>query len=254
VLSPDSNRLYVVFVEDNVPVQDSSGATSQNTFLGYHTPSGFNLLGYNVASVSDQAIDNRGHAMVDIVTTSGAAYEVHAGGVGLVYLTSGVKSAKAGDGVSYVLLNNGMVYEYHDSHGTTNFVDSNVVALDAGTDQFGVNAVDLVYGSGAAWEHSDTSGWHFLANGVARVSAGRNGAAEMLLGNGNAYHFNEAAGSFTFLASNVAQIASGTDTNGNLIIDLVFAGGTDVLFANGNAYEHDATSMVFLTGGVVGVA
>jgi hypothetical protein len=34
--APDSNRLYVVFVEDNVAVRDGSGATSQTDFLGYH--------------------------------------------------------------------------------------------------------------------------------------------------------------------------------------------------------------------------
>jgi hypothetical protein len=33
--SPDSNRLYVIFVEDNVAISTSFG-TSQNNFLGYH--------------------------------------------------------------------------------------------------------------------------------------------------------------------------------------------------------------------------
>src|SRR5262249_5492029 len=33
--SPDSNRLYVLFVEDNVAV-NLNGATSQRDFLGYH--------------------------------------------------------------------------------------------------------------------------------------------------------------------------------------------------------------------------
>ena len=37
VQPPDANRLYVVFVEDNVPVGMSDGSLSRADFLGYHS-------------------------------------------------------------------------------------------------------------------------------------------------------------------------------------------------------------------------
>jgi hypothetical protein len=246
-----------------------------------HTARGWSWLMSGVDSVSDQSIDNTGHAMVDVVTRTGAAWEFHAGS-GWHSLGSGVAEAKAGDGVSYVLLTNGKLWEFHNAGASWQYLGSGVSSIDAGTDQFGVNKVDVVNVLGAAWECSDTSGWHFLANNVWQVSAGRNGVAELLLFNGDAYHFSETTGSFTFLGSGVAQITAGTDQNGNFMIDLVTFGGgayeycigsgwsylgsgvwqvskaragvTDVLFSNGYAYEHDANDWLFLTSGAWAVA
>jgi hypothetical protein len=145
----------------------------------------------------------------------------------------------------------------------------------------GASAAPLNTG-GAAEEPSDTSGWHFLANGVRQVSAGRNGVAELVLVNGDAYHFSETTGSFTFLSLGVAQITAGTDENDNVLTDLVPFGGaayeyragsgwsypgsgvrqvskapsgvTDVLFNNGSAYEHGANGWLFPTSGAWAVA
>jgi hypothetical protein len=246
-----------------------------------HTANGWIPLATGVASVSDQAIDNSGRVMVDIVTRTGSAWEFHAGG-GWVSLGSGVTSAKAGDGVSYVLLNNGKLLEYHDATASWQLVGTGVAAIDAGTDQYGVNKVDVINVLGAAWEYSDTSGWHFLDNNVRQVSAGRNGIAELLLFNGDAYHYTETTGSYILLDSGVAQITAGTDQNGNFMIDLVTFGGsayeyrvgsgwsflsnnvvqiskghngvTDVLFSDGSAYEHDLSGWLFLTNGAWQVA
>ena len=42
--------------------------------------------------------------------------------------------------------------------------------IDAGTDVQGVNTVDIVFTWGEAWEHSDESGWHFIASDVQSIS------------------------------------------------------------------------------------
>jgi hypothetical protein len=401
--APDSNRLYVVFVEDNVAVMDSSGATSQNDFLGYHsafagidasgrpvdihyavvtypggavgnaaipglsttnsitettshelaeaatdpnvnykqegwydnqlngeigdivngqfvyldgyavqrisdrndqpmtpagatafrpvsfvlqsngnlfeqTSAGFTFLCGGIASVSSQGIDNSGRALVDVVTIQGQAYEYHDGS-GWVYLASGVKDAEAGQGLSYVLLDNGSLFERRDVNGQVSYLAGGVVSIDAGTDHYGVNSVDLVLYTGAAYEISNTSGVHLLATGVKTISAGPLGVSEILLQNGYALDYREATNTFTVLAGNVAQITSGTDPSGSAMIDLLFSNGAlyeyrtstgwtyvangvqsvskgldgvvDYILANGILYEHLAGGSFFLTGSVV---
>ena len=65
-------------------------------------------------------------------------------------------------------------------------IDSNVTAIDAGTDQYGVNMMTEVwYGQG--WLYSDSTGWtnHF-ANGVQTVSAGPQGTVAYLTTGGDA--------------------------------------------------------------------
>jgi hypothetical protein len=170
--------------------------------------------------------------------------------------------------VSYVLLTNGALHEYKDADGRWTFIDSNVASIDAGTDKIGVNTVAEVTAGGTAWTHSDSSGWHYLGTGVRSVSAGQQGILDILYTNGNAYWYNEATGSTSFLASNVAAVTTGTDQYGNYMIDLLYnsgmlseyqagrgwtfldygvqsiskgrAGLVDVVFNWGDAYSHDA--------------
>jgi hypothetical protein len=249
-----------------------------NGNLWEHSASGWTFLSSGIASISDQGIDNHGRAMIDAVTTDGRGYE-YRDGFGWVYLWNSVKSAAAGQGVSYVLFTNGVVDEYRDATGTWTYVYNNASSISAGTDKLGVNAVDIIFTWGDAWEYSDSSGWHFMASGVASVSAGQRGIADYVTTGGNAYWFNEATGSIVFLASNVAQVTAGTDQFGNYMIDLLYTSGSlseykvgsgwttltsgvksiskaragllDVLFSSGYAYEHDAYgNWYYLTSGV----
>jgi hypothetical protein len=230
-------------------------------------------LSGSIASISDQGIDNYGHAMIDAVTTYGYAYEYHEGS-GWTYLTSGVKMAKAGQGVSYILYNNGAVYEYKDWGGWSGQLDSNVTSIDAGTDRYGVNMfTEVWYGYG--YEHSDSTGWHYIASGVQSVSAGQQGIIDYLTTGGNAYWFNEASGSTSFLGSGVIQVTAGTDQFGNYMIDMLYSGGNlyeyrvgsgwsfldssvqsigkghagvvDMVFTWGDAYAHDSSGWYYLT-------
>jgi hypothetical protein len=234
--------------------------------LHEHTSKGWIQIATGIASVSDQGIDNFGLVQVDVVTTGGVAYEYH-DGLGWLKLGSGVVSAKAGNGASYLLLSNGSVWEYREAETTFQQLATGMKAIDAGTDRFGVSMVDVISTSGSAYEISNTSGAHLLANGVKQISAGQQGASEILLTDGNAYHFDEASGKAIHLASGVAQVTAGTDQFGHFMIDLLFSNGAayeyraatgwtelqtnvaalskaragvvDVLFASGSAYEHD---------------
>jgi hypothetical protein len=237
-------------------------------------------LSSGIASLSDQSIDTFGRAVVDVVTTGGAAYEYH-DGLGWTYLTSGVKSAKAGQGVSYVLYNSGTVYEYKDwgqgaqgNGATWTYIDSNVTSIDAGTDRYGVNMETEVW-YGGAWEHSDSTGWHYIAGGVQSISAGQWGIMDYLTTGGNAYWFNEASGSSSFLGSGVAAVTAGTDQYGNYLIDMLYTnsnlyeyrvgsgwsyldnnvtsvgkghnGVVDMVFSWGDAYDHTSGGWFYLT-------
>jgi hypothetical protein len=195
------------------------------------------FLTSGIASLSDQGIDNYGHAMVDVVTTGGAAYEYHEGPIGWVYLDSGVKMARASQGVSYVLYTNGTVKEYKDWGGWSGQLDSFVTSIDAGTDRYGVNMMTEVRSDpifnyySISWrpdgyEWSDSTGWHYLGANVEAVSAGQQGIMAILYNNANAYLYNEATGSSTWQGSHVAQITAGTDQYGNYMLDLVDSYGS----------------------------
>jgi hypothetical protein len=179
-------------------------------------------LGPNIASLSDQGIDYLGHAMVDIITTGGLAYEFHEG-IGWTYLTSGVKMAKAGQGVSYLLLTNGQVWEYKDS-GSWSYVTNGVTAIDAGTDRFGVNMVTEISYS-EAYEFSDSTGKHDIGSNVASISAGQQGVIGMVLNDGTAWLYFEMFGGRAYEGAGVAQMAVGTDQNGNYTYDLLYTNG-----------------------------
>jgi hypothetical protein len=239
------------------------------------TPGGTLTLAGGIASVSDQGIDNQGRAMVDVVTTGGLAYEYH-DTAGWTYLWNSARSAVAGQGVSYVLFTNGYVDEYDDATGTWSYVWNGANRISAGTDRMGVNAVDVLLGTDA-WEHSDDSGWHFIASGVRDISAGRQGISDYLTTTAVAHWHSEVGNGDVAVASNVAQITAGTDALGNYMIDLIYSGsgalweyragaswvnltsgvrslskgrlGTvDAVFNWGDAWEHSTSGWRFLTG------
>jgi len=213
-----------------------------------------------VAAVSDQGIDNQGRAMVDVVDKVGNAWEFHDdGGAGTwTYLGSGVKSAKAGQGVSYLLFNTGAIFEFDDASGASRYVYGPIAGLgftsvmvatqiDAGTDAQGVNAVDAIVpgltvvtvggpvfgavatgavgGTGAAYEYSDDSGAHLIASGVTSVSAGRQGNSVYITTAGTA-HWHAQAGGDVVVGWNVAQATAGTDPNGAAMVDVLLNNGT----------------------------
>src|SRR5581483_6398430 len=181
-------------------------------------------LAGTIVEMSDQGIDNQGHAMVDMVAADGRAWEFH-DQVGWVYLGNGIQSAKAGQGVSYILYNSGAIRELDDATGTSSYIDSWGAQIDAGTDIQGVNAVDVVFTWHDAWEKSDDTDWHFIASDVQSISAGRQGISDYLT-TGDVAHWHSEGGSLDVaLASSVLQVTAGTDELGHYVIDLVYTNG-----------------------------
>jgi hypothetical protein len=223
---------------------------NNGTLVGF-TSSGSTQIATGVASISGQSIDFWGHAMIDYVTTGGIAYEYHSG-LGFTELGTGVKSAVAGQAVSYVLFSNGNLFEYKESTGKLTGIVSGIASIDAGTDKFGGNMVDVVTTAGAAWEHSDTSGWHYMGSGVASVSAGQQGVSTYLTTSGNAYFYQDATGASSFVASGVAGITSGTDAKGNVMIDLLFSGGQLDLYQASSGWTVLTTGVRSISKGVHG--
>jgi hypothetical protein len=201
-----------------------------------------------VATVSDQGIDNSGRATVCYVTSDGKAFEYHDGGqVQLLYSPAAadhspiaakagvtVLDAKAGQGVSYVLLSNHQAWEYDDQTHAAGVREVGVTAIDAGTTREGVNMVDVIDTKAVAYEVPDRGAEHSLGlTGVVQVSAGRQGVSALLTSSHTARLYDDQAGGLVGPARlHVARVASGFSADGNYVLD-------EVLVGSGLAYEAD---------------
>jgi hypothetical protein len=256
-----------------------------NGTLWMTNPLGGAYVDSNVASVSDQSVDNYGFSVVDYVTLDGRAIEYHANGKSYL-LTSNARQAKAGQGVSYVLSTSGTVQEYKDTdylHPIT--LDNTIQSIDAGTDQYGVNMITEVrrisyyrngvfYTISSGYELSDSTGKHLIVSNVSSMSAGQQGFMDYITTSGDAYWYSEASAFSSYLGSGVAAVTAGTDQYGNYMIDLLYSNGylwewrqasgwnwldygvatigkahaglLDVVFTGGYAYTHDSYSWYFL--------
>jgi hypothetical protein len=234
------------------------------------TGGGLLYLASGISSISDQGIDNQGRAMIDCITTAyGVAYEFHDGGT-WTYLTGGARSAKAGQGESFVLYTDNTMREYKDKDGSWWYLDSQVLAIDAGTDRHGVNAVVELYirdynsfnpwqPSGEAWEWSDSTGWNHIANRVTQASAGRQGVVDLVFTDATAYWWQAYAGgvqggSLVYIGSGVTMVTTGYDQNGNYIIDMLYSNGVVYEYRNGSGWnflDYNVRSMSKSRGGVI---
>jgi hypothetical protein len=219
-------------------------------------------LATNIDKLSDQSIDTEGQAMVDIVTTSGVAYEYHEG-AGFEFLSPNALDAKAGQGESYVLLNygGGTVWQFVDKTHDQGFfkiqpIGNNVTAIDAGTDETGVNMVDVITTNKLAYAVSESTGWHFLWWNAASVSAGQQGVSAVVDTAGDAFLFTSQWGFpffQQFLGSGVAKAAVGTDSNGNYMLDLLHTDGTVSEYRSGIGWHFLASDVSFVGKGHAGV-
>jgi hypothetical protein len=223
-------------------VQAVDFVLAQDGNLWMKSGAGLAKIASGVAAVSDQGIDNKGHAMVDVVFTNGNADEYREGS-GMHYLAGGVKSAKAGQGVSYVLFKDGTVYEYKNTGGPRVYIGSNVTSIDAGTDRYGVNMMCEVLVSANAYEHSDSTGWHYMGTNVKTVSAGPLGSIYLISPTGSLSWYTESSGIAVGWGSGTAQMTRGFDEHGNIMIE--------ELTTDGKLYEYrDSTGWVYLDNSV----
>jgi hypothetical protein len=282
------------------PQRSVSFVLAGNGNLWAHSAAGWSLLQGNVRSVSGQGIDLHGRAMVDAVTNDDRAFEWRDSATGYqqVFLRNNVQLAAAGQGVSYVSVivdgTRRALWEYQDANRQWYARDGgagSIGMLDAGTDKFGVNMVDALYldinssdprqWTSHAYEVSDTmlngTRSHKLGDRVTWVSAGRMGRSEIIAGdNFEGVHIREDTGVRTSLGTGVAEVTSGIDAAGNILIDLVSKDGKlyeytdlahrtvtrdgvkhvaklrggvlDVIQANADLFERDATGWNKLAG------
>jgi hypothetical protein len=237
------------------------GATAQTpvTFLltngGYlyvGNPGSWTYVGYGISSISNQSIDWFGQAFIDVVKTNGDVYEYHVGR-GWNYLWGGGISARADQAASYVLFGGGVLDEYHDVFNTWSYVNGSVSSFDAGTDRYGVNMVDMIFNGGSAWEYSDSGYWHYLGANVVSVSAGQNGFSDMIFSNGNAEWYSEAANAWSLIAYGAAQVTTGTDANGNFMINVLLQGGSAWEYRVGYGWTFLANGVSSMSKGIGGV-
>jgi hypothetical protein len=185
-----------------------------------------------VASVSDQGIDDNGLAMVDAVLTDGTAIEIHANAGATsttsVPLGSGVSSAAAGQGISYVLYNDGTVKEFVDLDGSYRWRDHRSLrSVDAGTDQYGVNMLVEVDTSNSVRKSSDRADfepidWRLLPGSYTSASAGQQGIIALLDADGVASLYSDASASTRSLATNATAVAAGTNSSGGWEVAVLF--------------------------------
>lgn len=180
----------------------------------------------SVRSISDQGIDNQGRAMIDVILNDGSLYEYH-DGTGLIrlqspYVTTNVLDAKAGQGESFVLLNDHTAWRYNDQTGAWRWIDNNVNAIDVGTDRYGVNDMVESYGSGRAiWEWSDSTGWHYITSNISQFSAGRQGNVGLVY-YGTAGWWNEQnPGQINWIDYSVRSVSVGYNPDGTPVFEML---------------------------------
>ena len=255
------------------PLQPATFVLLANGQLFERNARGLTFLSGGVATVSNQGIDNSGHAMVDVVLATGQAYEYH-DGIGWLFLSSGAKDARAGQGVSYVLFQNGQLREYRDANAAWDrTLAQNVVTMDAGTDRYGVNMVDAVFSNGGFSTYSDSTGWDALCGEAQTVSAGELGVSVVLLRDSRAFEYQGAKGIWHYLGANVAHVVAGFDSRG-AVIELISRTGVvteyragmaphilttgvrsisepdngvvDIVYINGQAFQRTASGALLL--------
>jgi hypothetical protein len=214
------------------------------------------IIDTGVVALSDQEIDDNGQAMVDYLKTGGNAYEYHAYDASKIYFGSGIKSAVAGDGVSYLLYSDNTLKEYRDAsyHTGASFIYldtlTSAATLSAGTDREGVNAVVVLSSEGGASEYSDSTGWTSINAGtkpIVSISAGQQGIVAYVNSAGDAYEWVQGFGNTpsrtSQISSKVKQITAGSDQNGRTALDLLFSDGSLREFDDGQLSKVVATGV-----------
>jgi hypothetical protein len=251
--SPDSNRLYVFFVEDNVAVMDSHGATSLKDFLGYHGAfAGHDVNGnaadihYAVIPYAGGSVGNGvlpGRSVFDTITET-TSHEVAEAATDpdVNYKQLGWYDDKLGEigdicAHEAIRLNGSLVQRISDKN------DQAMTPAGAAAT---VAESFVLRQDGTLYKHTG-AGFTLLASGIAQVSnQGIDNAGQALVDvvttNGSAYEYHDGTG-FTFLASGVKSAQAGQ-------------GVSYVLLTSGALYEYqDGTDLAaggfrYLTSGV----
>lgn len=136
------------------------------------------VIATGVASISQQGVDDFGQPMIDVVFKNHNAYEYHdflpgnpllrddPGFFPFTFLSSNVKQAVAGQGVSYVLLTNGNLGEYVDPNYATQSYGFGVNPTPTGTAVIASGVTSLV---GAGLDASGGNTVTYTVNGATHL-------------------------------------------------------------------------------------
>jgi len=293
--NPGPNNLYVVYVEDNVPVKDGSVGNTISNFAGYHevfngTDASGNpaVINYAVITVPGGTVGNiwpatnlsaaqamnvsLSHRLAEAVTDPERNYargwydetlDVENGDLsGNMYVYLGKyavqritdlndqpmtpRGAHPLTAETYILENNGNLYQRVGGTGNSTLIASNVASItNQSLSNKGLTVIGYVDTSGNAWAYDDLNGAKQIAfpNPATVVQAvASQGAGYFLLNNGQVIEekYSEALGRVVWssVAVNVASISGGSDKNGVSCVDYVTTSGA--------AYEYSDSTGVHL--------
>jgi hypothetical protein len=140
------------------------------------------------------------------------------------------------------------------SHGGP-VIAANVLAIDAGTDRFGVDSVDYTTSANGQVQlnewRDETVTSAVLARGVTSFSAGQGGIHAWITG-GVVTLSNEATGSITLPANGAAAGLWAA----SVVVGVSASGGyqLEVIYGDGSAYQSDGSSWSLLAAGVSAVS
>jgi hypothetical protein len=233
--APDANRLYVIFVEDNIAVRMSDGSTSQSNFLGYHGAFAgrdafgnaadihYAVITYPGGGVGNAAIPNS--TVVDQLTEV-ASHEIAEAATdpNVNYRALGWYDNQQGE-IGDITAGQRC---YVGGYAVQRLADQNDQAMTPASATGFRPATFVLIGGGYLYEHT-SAGWTFLASGIASVSDqgidlhGRT-VVDVVTAGGYAYEYHDGAG-FVFLTGGARSAVAGQ-------------GASYVLLTNGYAYEH----------------
>jgi len=265
---PDSNRLYVVYVEPGVVVRDGidnygNPITSQNSFLGYHGAFGgydasgnpatirYAVIPYPGAATNYNFVGNlpafdsmtsvTSHEFAEGITDPDVNYS-QLGWYDDTYINSdGSVGAEIGD------ITDGQ-YVYLNGYAVQTLVDQNDNPINPtppvqNPPPFSTQVSLVVYGNGDLYQY-DASGTQYLASGVrsASVAVTPSGSRvyEVVFGNGDLYQYD--ASGAQYLCGGVQSASVAITSSGSRVYEIVFN--------DGNLYQFDSAGSHYMTNGV----
>jgi hypothetical protein len=260
--APDSNRLYIVFVEPGVAVKGSDGGTSDvagpNSFLGYHTAfTGYDAYGsahairYAVVTYPGAGTNNffvpglnafdtvtkvASHEIAEAVTDPDVNYaplgwydDQLNGEVGDI--TNGATTRFAGYAVQLIADRN------DNPTALPAYAGTGIVASSLAYDRYGRAVVDVIYAGGALYQY-DAAGGHYLGTGFQSVSiaydAAGNEVLDVVYSNGLLFQYDSGGGHYLGTGFKTASVAF--DRAGNEILDVVYTSGLLFQYDAGGAH------------------
>jgi hypothetical protein len=263
--APNSNRLYVVFVEDNVAVMNSQGQTSINGFFGYHTaflgtdasghaadvhyaviayPGGPNGVNGNLSTIDGMTV-TASHEIAEAVTDPNIGTNDSALiRAGLTISWDDNKLGEVGDIANQeaVYLNGYAVQRISDQN------DQPMTPLGAVSSR---PVSFVVLSGGYLYEHTG-AGWTYLSNNVSKVSyqgIDLNGRAmvDVVFNNGVAEEYHD-GGTWVPLTNNVKDAEAGQGVSWVLLTN-----GSLLEYRDQAPYVPSSASWTTITGGVASI-